>query len=351
MTTQPPGIRLDRLTIENYKKIDHLEIEFPRPRMPGDADVLMLGSKNGGGKTSVLECCALLILAGILPAFDLVIKYNDNSINSLIRAGCRTATINGNFFYLGQYTGIILTIDRETGIRVTRDSSALAPLSTIFTRQEVETFFPTLLAFSNEPLILPPLLHFNSYRKVEESNPELGIMASNIHDDKHLTGTPISAFKLEILSALMGQAALFEGVNRNSSEAVLFQLNTLTQRYCGGKIEHLRQLPDGKVDIRIKSPSSVDSFSFDGLSSGQKEIIATLFMIWRNTQSAPGIVLIDEPELHLNAEWHGDFIRQLHKLAPQNQYIMATHSEQMFRSVEEYQRMILLPDNEAGAAV
>jgi predicted ATP-dependent endonuclease of OLD family len=55
--------------------------------------------------------------------------------------------------------------------------------------------------------------------------------------------------------------------------------------------------------------------------------------------------LIDEPELHLNAEWHGDFVRQLHKLAPQNQYILATHSEEMFRSVDECYRAILVPDD------
>ncbi len=125
---------------------------------------------------------------------------------------------------------------------------------------------------------------------------------------------------------------------------VLSQLNGLIERYCGGCIENLRPMPDNKVDIRIQPKNGGDSFSFDGLSSGQKEMIATLFLIWRNSQEYPSIVLIDEPELHLNAEWHVDFVDQLRKLAPVNQYILATHSEEIFRSVEESSRAILAPD-------
>jgi predicted ATP-binding protein involved in virulence len=77
------------------------------------------------------------------------------------------------------------------------------------------------------------------------------------------------------------------------------------------------------------------------LSSGQKEIIATLFLIWYQTRNKPGIVLIDEPELHLNPEWHRDFIRQLGRIAPNNQYIIATHSEDIFASVDKDRRFLL----------
>jgi recombinational DNA repair ATPase RecF len=90
MTMKQSGIRLNHLKIENYKKIDRLEIEFPRPLMTGDADVLLFGSENGGGKTSVLECCALLMLAGQIGE-----KFNPfqetesplNIANVLVKAG------------------------------------------------------------------------------------------------------------------------------------------------------------------------------------------------------------------------------------------------------------------------
>ena len=48
-------IKIRRLQIANYKGIDELELYFPRPKMSGDPDVVVMGSRNGLGKTSVLD--------------------------------------------------------------------------------------------------------------------------------------------------------------------------------------------------------------------------------------------------------------------------------------------------------
>ncbi|MCW8966595.1 MAG: ATP-binding protein, partial [Candidatus Pacearchaeota archaeon] len=55
-------IRINKIYIKNYKAIDELEIEFTKPLMRDDLDVFVLGSGNGVGKTSVLECCSLFFL-------------------------------------------------------------------------------------------------------------------------------------------------------------------------------------------------------------------------------------------------------------------------------------------------
>lgn len=355
MTDKQSSIRLNRLTIENYKKIDRLEIEFPRPLMADDADVLLFGSENGGGKTSVLECCALLMLAGQIGATFNPFQEAEsplNIANLLVKAGQTQATLEGDFASNNKSCHVMLVIDRDGIAEVHFEGDV-----SIFKHPRLFSMgnaVNSLFAFSGEPLLIPPLLHFNSYRKIQESNPELGMMADDYPIVRPNTfprlgarnpSNPVSSFKLEILRALMGQASLFEGLKQEIAQSVLSQLNHLIQRYCGGEIEQLKLLPDNKVDIRIKPTSGGESFSFDGLSSGQKEMIATLFLIWRNSQEQPCIVLIDEPELHLNAQWHGDFVRQLYKLAPQNQYILATHSEAMFRSVDERQRAILVPDD------
>ncbi|MFI3220127.1 MAG: AAA family ATPase [Methylococcales bacterium] len=362
MTDKKSGIRLSRLTIKNYKKLESLEIDFPRPVMKGDADILVFGSKNGGGKTSVLECCSLLMLAGIVGEKFNRFRETESLLdiaNLLVKAGQKQAILTGMFEKNDKQCFVSLVINRDGSIEVSRKGDI-----TLFKNARLLSMDNTLnsiFAFSSEPLIMPPLLHFNSYRKIQESNPELGMMAddypisrmirsSNGSIIRRISGVdnPVSSFKLEILRALMVQASLFEGLKQNESQSVLPKLNELIQRYCGGEIEQLRLLPDNKVDIRIKPSTGGESFSFDGLSSGQKEMIATLFLIWRNTQEQPCIVLIDEPELHLNAEWHGDFVRQLYKLAPDNQYILATHSEEMFRSVDENYRAVLVPDDDNG---
>ena len=153
-------------------------------------------------------------------------------------------------------------------------------------------------------------------------------------------------FKTQVLSAFIKTNQLIDfGTSDPSSAAnTIEKLNQITKRYSGGKIGVLAR-SDNTFEIRIKHDGGQKSFPFDGLSSGQKEIITTLFLIWNNTQHQPSIVLIDEPELHLNSEWHRDFVMQLCKLAPQNQYILATHSEEIFRSVNQEYRVILVPDD------
>ncbi|MBK7828327.1 AAA family ATPase [Nannocystis sp.] len=125
-------------------------------------------------------------------------------------------------------------------------------------------------------------------------------------------------------------------------------LNELLLRYAGGVIEKLRPLPDNTLDFRIRPQGEAASFAFDGLSSGQKEIVSTLFLIWRYSRrqgvEVPAIVLVDEPELHLNAEWHADLLEQLRKVGPDNQYILATHSEQVFHAVDADRRRLLVPN-------
>lgn len=358
MTEKKSGIRISRLTIKNYKKLDYLEIDFPRPVMAGDADILVFGSKNGGGKTSVLECCALLMLAGIVGEQFNRFQEGEPLLDTanLVKAGQEQASIKGKFKQDDNECTISLIINHRTGFSkptITGEKSLFKYFKQPF-NESLDYSLNRILSFSSEPLIIPPLLHFNSYRKTQESNPELYLIAGGLTGllaRRQSISNPVSSFKLEILRSLMGKASLFEGINEDESEVVLSQLNKLIQRYCGGQIEHLRPLADNKVDIRIKPSTGGESFSFDGLSSGQKEIIATLFLIWKNTQEQPCIVLIDEPELHLNAEWHGDFVRQLYKLAPQNQYILATHSEEMFRSVDENYRAVLMADEDNGIAL
>lgn len=353
-----PGLRLSRLTIENYKRLDKLEIEFPPPLMAGDVDILVFGSENGVGKTSVLECCSLLMWAGAVGRGEFQHLQRKSKLlpditGLLVKAGQQQAIINGEFEQGETACQVTLKIGKRGFEIRSTDNSLFERFYDTRKRLflgEIEDALSRILALSGEPLILPPLLHFNSYRKVQESNPELGMMTadSSGHRNSSMSrperADPMSFFKLEVMHSLMAKASLLEGFSKGESEIVLSQLNSLMERYCGGSIENLRLLPDNTVDIRIKPVNGESSFSFNGLSSGQKEMIATLFLIWKNTHKQPSIVLIDEPELHLNAEWHRRFIGQLRKLAPHNQYILATHSGEIFRSVDESYRAILVPD-------
>jgi hypothetical protein len=62
-----------------------------------------------------------------------------------------------------------------------------------------------------------------------------------------------------------------------------------------------------------------------------------------------GFVLIDEPEQHLHVKWHRRLLRALRKLAPQAQFLVATHSAEILTSVRSYERFILVDEDDPRA--
>jgi len=345
------GIKLRRLVVRNYKVLDSLDIEFPAPRMKGDPDIMIMGSANGLGKTSVLECCAWLFLAAaedqeFLPS-ALVRFMPANFADLLVRAGAEQTKIEGLFALGAKEVRLELTIARSGTFRIRgglKDFRSLVPYSGYKPGELFQRSLLSLFGVNCEPVFLPLLVYFHSYRKVQEGNVDLvaatdGERSRPIYDPALMSSS--STFKHKVLEAMLGRADLLEGHQEEEGGAVLDKLNELMRRFAGGAIERLRPSQDSKIELRVTPAEGRESYNFDGLSSGQKEIISTLFLIWHYTRQQPGIVLIDEPELHLNAEWHHSFIRQLHELAPRNQYIIATHSEDVFGSVPEDRRFLL----------
>lgn len=110
---------------------------------------------------------------------------------------------------------------------------------------------------------------------------------------------------------------------------------------------------DGSViDADIVDPSDDDSgfdlFVFDGetrrcsidqLSSGELEILTMAGSLI--LQDFSGLLLIDEPELHLHPEWQRGLLDALRAMAPEAQIILATHSPEIWDQVYSFERFFL----------
>lgn len=352
-------IRLQNIKIENFKVLDSIEMDFPEPRMQGDLDAIVMGSRNGLGKTSVLECCSLLFLGASVGVdtlhFPVTSDVPFHPLDLLVRCGQQEARIKGTFMFDTLEAPVTLVLSGEAiAIKGQRSlGNMVLPGISFRNRDELEGLLFSLLGCTSDPLLIPPFLYFHSYRKVVEGYSDLGILVksrdfSRYRRSSRNLGRPVSEFKVDLLRSMMSKADLFENAADSKGEESLETLNRIVKRYAHGTVTKLRAAGDNTVDIRVLPDGASDSFTFDALSSGQKEIISTLYLIWRHTKDQPGIVLIDEPELHLNSEWQVDFLDQLHRIAPHNQYIIATHSEDIFASVSEDRRVILRPSAGGG---
>jgi len=362
MSEQPrQGIRLKKLTIQNFKAFDNFTIDFPPPRMKDDPDILVMGSSNGLGKTSILEACSLLYLATIPEedffSFRRSPKVTVELADLLIRSGAKEASIKGTFSTTDEkdipgsvtlYRSGRIAPDRESREKSLSASEFELPTANPSNNNDVITnLLRTLLGMDSSPLLLPPFMYFHSYRKIPEGRLEFGQLVDGGHRQR--MGAPITTFKFEILRALISREGLFEDFNAIDAKEVLEALDKLMKQYAQVTIGKLKLSPESTIDLRVipDNGSNSPSYSFDSLSSGQKEIISTLFLIGRYGQKDPGIVLIDEPELHLNVEWHRSLIRNMCRLAPGNQYIIASHSKDVFDAVDKDRRILLVPEEEA----
>lgn len=379
-TSKP--IKIRRISIRNYKGIDKLEMKFPPPRFEVDPDIFVIGSRNGLGKTSIIECCALLLLAPMLneDKFRLFDRYSMVDVpDLLIRANATFAKISGDLVIGEEHISLEMRIERNGTVSLTNKVNIKNSLpvgkklltipnkqlsskdlrekfrgSALFdVERDVDELIKAIFGFTSNPVIESNFLLFHSYRKVQEGNPEMGMMVSDRIPRRRLGikpgyEVPMGVFKLQMLRSLMGQAQLFEFGEEKGSSETIETLNRLVKTYAGGKISKLRPSPNNTIDFRITPDAGKDSFTFDGLSSGQKEIISTLFLIWHHTRNRPSVVFIDEPELHLNAQWHRGFVKSLIDLAPNNQYIIATHSEDVMDSVSAERRALLTSDQDTG---
>ena len=351
-------IKIRRIAIRNYKGIDEIELDFPPPQMPDTPDICVIGSSNGLGKTSIIECGAFLLLALTRQIDHFMLHDRHLSVNVpdlIIKAGAKSAEINGLIVVGEKSITVQIQLNRHGMVKISGEAAPelLQDRPPLDLESQVGELIRMICGFTPNPILENTFLLFHSYRKVQEGSPELGMMVerspSRQRDSFRFNRRydfPVSAFKLRILRSLMDEANLFEFVDEQEPDETIDKLNSLVQFYADGKISKLRPSSDNTVDFRINPVSNGWSFSFDGLSSGQKEIISTLFLIWHHTKNNPSVVFIDEPELHLNAQWHRNLINKLVDMAPHNQYIMATHSADIMDSVSETQRILLLREQE-----
>lgn len=351
MVMSDKAFRICNLSIENYKGIDSFQMEFPVPKYSDEPDIVVLGSKNGLGKSSVMECCALLLTCMKIPKASLEMQgLSTNLINPdlIIQNGKGYAKISGELVVDSVVNNVEILIDKHGLFSISSNATETEDTVKEYAKLEMELTerVKSILGFYTDPVIDDRLLFFHSYRKIHESNPEIHSML-NTSPSRRWQGSftykePLNEFKTIIIRSLLDNAKLLDDTlsNENTDQCLAY-LNELLQLFAKGAINKFRLGSNNTVDIRITQDNSSNSISFDGFSSGQKEIISTLFLIWYYTESKQSIVFIDEPELHLNAGWHRKFINELTKRTFNNQYIIATHSETIMDSVSPYQRLLL----------
>ncbi|MFN8334461.1 MAG: AAA family ATPase [Cyclobacteriaceae bacterium] len=112
----------------------------------------------------------------------------------------------------------------------------------------------------------------------------------------------------------------------NSPESILFKINEVLEENLGLKLM-LEDWNEAQYAVNLVIKDKDQRVDFNDLSSGQKSIFYLLFVIYGfNIEN--GLLLIDEPELHLHAAMQTKYFKLLKEVQKKAniQIIIATHS-------------------------
>jgi hypothetical protein len=349
------------VVLEGFKCFkDEFRLTIPPPEAEGDLDVIVLGGDNGSGKTSVLEGILFGLLCHsalpILPTTDrigsLLGTVTSEPADRLSRAVVALRNVESANFRIslsvkesGAEQKVVVSSAHDhypSDIQVHHPRGRSAAAEAMPSPSQWDAWLleacDLVLWHGSEPLVASPVLYLHSYREVAMRDPLIEeVLDYGSGGDGKPRGSvaPLSRFKLDAIEAVLGSKGAVEGLDPEASQADLDALSGLLSAFVSGARIHeqVNRGGAGHSGLLVTPADGSTRLPFNFLSSGQKEIISTLFLIWEYTRDCPSVVLIDEPELHLHPQWHDDFMHELHALAPYNQYIIATHSERIAESV------------------
>ena len=313
-----PPIGLESLSIRDFRGIDNLDLDFRRPDGRRNSLVVLAGP-NGCGKTTVLEAALIAV---------------------------------------GGYKLVVGPLGRRAVRKGAEDFEIRARVSDwIF--EEGETFEVVYSARSEPPTPDPkrPHWYFSSWRApslVGSVNVTVGKPGRRPakNDPNRLRNV-----KQQLTNAAAAQSFPGSGkpLLRNYSKWIARIDEAWATFYPGRSDGFFVDLVDleeggaGAFDVFYRS-GKAPPLPVDDLSAGQLELFLFLAALALN-DDRQGIIFIDEPELHLDPQWHAPILRALMRLQPSAQFIVATHSPAIYETAKSYERHFLVPEDDPRAAI
>lgn len=118
---------------------------------------------------------------------------------------------------------------------------------------------------------------------------------------------------------------------------IIKELNDAISNCLELTIDNLGNIEAGQGTFFFKKDDTADTFEYDVLSSGEKEVVDILLDLYlRKDEYTDSIYIIDEPELHLNTAIQRKLLIEINKMIPANcQIWIATHSIGFLRALQD----------------
>ena len=307
-------MKIDRIQISNFRGIDRFDQRLINPITEEPLSVVVFTGPNGCGKTSILEAIVVTLTDKKTKDDKVFSKRNERN-------------------------------DQDFSISIHLLDGGNEYLFTKSTPKPNEML-------KIKPKVFDQVEYFSSWREPLLKGPLSVTIGKKGNRPQDVESNRLWNLKQFLIDSYVADSLPKDVKYRNVShkKAVDRIVKAFSHFYPSSDIDlKIRGVSDNiedGFDVYLKYPNSGDNYvSLDDLSSGEIELFSFLSTITRKDLTN-GILLIDEPELHLHVSWHRILINALRELLPTTQIICATHSIEIIESVKSYERFIIKSDDD-----
>ena len=352
-------MKLNTIQICNYRCFKEIKLEL-------DDNITLVVGKNGAGKTAILDAVAVsasTFLLGIDGCVSRSIvrddaRYEFHDLNGTIDPQHQfpvSIKSTGNCLEQ-QNIKWIRSLNSESGKTTIKDAGALMSIAKKAQKQ---------IMAGDKSLILPLISYYGTGRlyaqKKEKRNKK------SLTEFKRQVGY-VDCMVAESNEKLMlnwFQIQTLKSLQKQQKTGILEQpilLKTVEKAICrtyerisGSRNASISfDLDTHKLVLEFENPNgNAQKFAMDEMSDGYKNTLSMIGDIaYRMAvlnpilgeqvlEKTPGIVLIDEIDLHLHPQWQQTILSDLHAIFPEIQFIVSSHAPEVINSVSREQIRIL----------
>lgn len=336
------------LTLENYRGfVGKHEIEFP------DSNIVAIIGVNGAGKTTVLDALALALMHAANRLFGNPYKDQDilKVVNSDILNGVKT---------LGISCQVQFTLPIQLALDIELKRAMNGKTKAVFEHKYRHPSYDEDVL----PNHLPILIYYGTGRRTVSRNSDPHLFKTNqkFARTKAYKDSLNSSIDFDQITSWYVQQVNIENsekVARSDLNYEIKSISTATRAFnCFLRNLLDSQLSTARIEVSqfhknqvLKFIKPTGDLEFEQLSAGEKIVVGmVLDIIYRmilanpdieDTLQTPGIVLIDEVELHLHPKWQSSILQALSATFPNVQFIVTTHSPTVLNHLNSEQLLVL----------
>ncbi|KAF2513453.1 AAA family ATPase [Flavobacterium foetidum] len=360
-------MKISKLHIDQFRHLENLDFDFTYPKdfhieekRGKPLDKICFIGQSATGKTSVLELInnsisqfydsriindAEILTSMYFNPYNIKLDFEADSIYYKFRKDRIEINNNKFTFHEGNYNGGVEDV-------INYRNKLFYFTADILSKQNIKVFEEETIILIEKYKSLKEKIKDNSYFRLKfDDNVQdhiwIGLLEENIKYFQNF---------LQFASELLNSGSL---LNNKSQEKVenwkLDNINPLIS--FSENFNSILEKINLEVDLintrnitPLNHKITGENISIQSTSTGTKQLLLTALLLFK-LDTKDSIILIDEPERSLYPDMQMDLMDNYKNLAPEAQFIIATHSPFIAASFEPEERFILYFDEDGKVAV